>query len=93
MLTLVIIFYTDNENPVFSGNPSDINQNTDTESATVAWTPPTASDNSNEGVDITSSHNPGDRFPIGTTRVTYTATDPYGNSATTYFNVVISNPY
>ena len=44
----------------------------------------------NEGVTVISSHNPGDTFPIGITTVTYTATDPYGNLATTSFNVVVT---
>ena len=80
------------EDPVFAGTPSDISQNTDANSptATVTWTPPTTSDNAGEGETVTSDHSPGDTFPIGTTTVTYTATDPYGNSATTSFDVVIT---
>ena len=75
---------------MFSGILSDISQNTDPNSltATVTWTPPTASDNAEEGVTVTSSHDLGS-FPIGTTTVTYTATDPYGNSANTSFDVEI----
>ena len=71
---------------------SNISQNTDPNSptATVTWTPPKTSDNAKEGVTKTSSHNPGDSFPIGTTTVIYTATDPYGNSATMSFDVVIT---
>ena len=74
------------------GTPSNISQNTDVSSptATVTWTPPTASDNAKEGVTMTSSHNTDHNFSIGTTTVTYTATDPYGNSATTSFIVVIT---
>ena len=77
---------------MFSGTPSDISQDTDSSSstATVTWTPPTASDNANEGVTLTSDHDPGDTFPIGTTPVTYTATDPYGNMATDSFNAIVS---
>ena len=56
----------------------------------MIWTPPTASDNADEGVTVTSSHNPGDSFAIGATTVTYTATDPYGNSNTTSFDVRIA---
>ena len=58
----------------------------------MTWTPPTASDNAEEGVTVTSSHDPGS-FPIGTTTVTYTATDPYGNSANTSFDVKITGKH
>ena len=77
---------------MFSGTPSDISQDTDSSSstATVTWTPPTASDNANEGVTLTSDHDPGDTFPIGTTTVTYTATDPYSNMDTDSFDVIVS---
>ena len=84
-------YLTDNEVPIFYGTFSNISQNTDTNSpaANVTWTPPTTSDNANEGVTVTSSHTPGDSFSIGNTMVTYTATDPYGNSAYTSFDVII----
>ena len=87
-----LLIFTDEEDPVFSGTYFNISQNTDANLpiATVTWTPPTASDNANEGVTVTSSYNPGYSFLIGTTTVTYTATDPYGNSATTSFDVVIT---
>ena len=88
---LLFFFFTDNEDPVFFGTPSNISQNTDANSPTavVKWTPPSATDNANEALTLTSNHNPNDSFVIGTTTVSYTATDPYGNSATTSFNVVI----
>ena len=87
----LLLLFTDNEEPVFYGIPSDISQNTNHNSptATVTWTPPIASDNANKGVTVTSSHNPGESFVIGTTRVSYTATDPHGNSATSSFDVVV----
>ena len=61
--------------------------------AIVSWTPPTASDNSGEAVTLTSDYSPGDTFPIGTTTVTYTATDSYGNIATSTFDVVVTGKY
>ena len=87
-----MLIFTDEEDPVFSGTYFNISQNTDANSstATVTWIPPVTSDNANEGVTVTSSHNSGYSFAIGTTTVTYTATDPYGNSATTSFDVVIT---
>ena len=71
--------------------PTNINQNTDANlgTAVVSWTPPTASDNSGE-VTLTSSRMPGDSFIIGATTVTYTATDPYSNQATSTFTVTVS---
>ena len=86
------LFFTDTEVPVISSTPSIQNLNTDAGSpnATVSWTPPTASDNSGEAVTLTSDYSPGDTFPIGTTTVTYTATDCYGNAATSSFDVVVT---
>ena len=77
--------------PVIAGVPSNINQNTDanTNTAAVSWTPPTASDNSGTVASLTSTHNPGDVFDIGTTTVTYTATDPYSNEAVASFTVTV----
>ena len=82
------------EDPVISGTPSDINANTDSGVATaaVSWTPPTATDNSGS-VTLTSDYNPGDNFPIGTTTVTYTAADPYSNSVTSTFDVIVSGQF
>ena len=75
--------------------PSNINQNTDANSntAAVSWTPPTATDNSGEATSLTSIHNPGDLFKIGTTTVTYTATDPYSNEATASFTVTVTGKF
>src|SRR5690606_22658722 len=55
--------------------------------AVVTWTAPTASDNCS--VSLSSSHNSGDVFPLGTTTVTYTATDGAGNTATCSFDVTV----
>ena len=87
--------FTDAEVPTISDTPSTQNVNTDAGSpnATVSWTPPAASDNSGEAVTLTSDYSPGDTFPIGTTTVTYTATDTYGNSATSTFIVVVTGKY
>ena len=61
--------------------------------ATVSWTPPTASDNSGEAVTLTSDYSPDDIFTTGTTTVTYTATDAYGNTGTSTFDVVVIGKY
>ena len=81
----------DNEAPVISSTSSQ-NAYTDTGSSMVevSWPLPTASDNSGEGVTLTSDYSPGDSFPTGNTTVTYTATDVYGNVATSSFEVKVS---
>ena len=87
-----IIFFTDNENPVIiSGCPSDQSVTTDSGVATaeVTWTSPTATDNFGVPT-LTSTHNSGDDFPIGSNTVTYTATDGAGNTETCTFSVVVS---
>src|SRR5690554_196038 len=43
------------------------------------------------GVTLTSTHEPGDVFPIGTTTVTYTATDASGNQTDTSLVVVVND--
>ncbi len=47
----------------------------------------TATDNADDAVEITYSHQSGDTFPFGTTEVTATATDNLGNTATCTFEV------
>ncbi|WP_282015825.1 HYR domain-containing protein [Marinifilum flexuosum] len=75
----------DTEDPIILGCPSDkivgaCNNN-------INWVAPTATDNCT--VTLTSTHNPGDIFPVGTTPVTYTATDGSGNTANCSFNVTV----
>ena len=61
-----------------------------TSSMNITWTAPTASDNSGF-VTLTSSHDPGTPFALGTTEVNYTAVDPAGNMAEVCaFNVTIN---
>ena len=57
--------------------------------ANVTWVAPVASDCG--PVTVTSSHNSGDMFPVGTTQVTYTATDSDGNTSTCSFNVIVED--
>jgi gliding motility-associated-like protein len=56
---------------------------------TVSWPAPIVTDCSN--VSVVSSHNPGDVFSKGSTDVTYTATDSYGNSSSCTFKVIVED--
>jgi hypothetical protein len=78
--------------PTLTGCPSNISIGTDPNvcTAVVSWIPPTVSDNCT-GATLTSTHNPGDTFPKGTTTVTYTGTDTCGNTATCSFTVTVTD--
>jgi subtilisin-like proprotein convertase family protein len=82
---------TDTEFPTYTGCPSNITINTSGScDQVVSWTAPTASDNC-LGVASSSSHNPGDLFPVGTTIVTYTAIDAVGNTTICTFDVIVED--
>lgn len=82
------VIVTDVTPPVFTGCPSDITASANaTCSANVSWTAPVPSDNCSAVV--SSSHTSGDSFPLGTTTVTYTATDGNGNTVTCSFDVTV----
>ena len=72
--------------PVITGCPSDIT----TCNAVVSWTVPSALDNCSGLVTLTSDHNPGETFPVGTTTVIYTATDLLNNTSTCSFTVTVN---
>ncbi len=83
---------TDGTSPVITGCPTAIMQSADTGvcDAVVTWTAPTASDICGD-VTLTSDHDAGDTFPVGTTSVTYTATDEQSNTATCSFMVTVTD--
>ena len=54
----------------------------------VTWNAPVANDNCS--FTVSSSHQSGDRFAVGTTQVTYTVTDASGNANSCKFNVVVN---
>ncbi len=86
------ITVTDETTPTFTSCPSNINISANENCEAIAeWVAPTASDNCNSALTITSSHNSGDTFSIGTTEVTYTATDDQGNEATCSFNIIVTD--
>jgi len=80
----------DTEAPVISGMPANITETLTGGLCTqaVTWAEPTATDNCG-GVTLTATALPGDSFPAGSTRVTYTATDDAGNTATATFTVTL----
>jgi hypothetical protein len=85
-----IVTVVDNQAPIITGCPGTItvNATAGTCEKTVIWNPPTASDNC-PGVSLTTNHVSGETFPVGTTVVTYTATDNSGLITTCSFNVVV----
>ena len=55
----------------------------------ITWEEPVFSDNSQQSVSVTQSHRPTDHFPLGLTRVTYTATDESGNNNTCIVEILV----
>ena len=86
---------TDTIDPVIANCPTDITQTVAAgqTTATVTWTPPTATDNVTPVNQITTvaTHAPGQQFPVGTTPVSYIFRDLAGNEATCSFNVVVQS--
>lgn len=82
----------DVEKPVINGLPSNITASNDAGvcGASVNWTAATVTDNCS-GATITSSHAPGQLFPVGSTTVTYTATDASGNSTSGSFTITVAD--
>ncbi|MEM0997664.1 MAG: HYR domain-containing protein [Bacteroidota bacterium] len=58
----------------------------------VQWNAPTATDACAGSASLSSTHAPGDNFPVGTTAVTYTALDPGNNFSQCTFDVVVNAP-
>ncbi|MCE7996742.1 MAG: HYR domain-containing protein, partial [Roseivirga sp.] len=87
--TSATVTVLDNILPVITNVPADIvYQEQDANCGeSISWNVPTATDNCQ--VSIAGSHNPGDVFPIGTTTVTYTATDNAGNTTSDSFDVTV----
>ncbi len=79
----------DNVLPVITNMPANIVYNEQDANCgeSIHWNVPAATDNCQ--VNLVASHNPGDVFPVGTTTVTYTATDNAGNSATASFDITV----
>ena len=82
----------DKEKPTIEGCPEDFVVSNDPGKcgAVVRWTEPIAWDNCGL-FSLVASYKPGDFFPVGTTTVTYTATDIHGNSTTCAFKVTVED--
>lgn len=78
---------TDVTPPVLSNCPANINLTTTGTTTIATWTAPTATDNCTATPSVSSTYNSGSAFPIGSTTVTYTATDAKNNTATCSFTV------
>jgi hypothetical protein len=78
--------------PTITGCPSNISMNNAPGQCDrqIFWNAPTASDNCS-GVTFSTSHIPGSTFPVGSTNVTYTATDASGNISTCVFSVTVTD--
>ncbi|MCB9016960.1 MAG: HYR domain-containing protein, partial [Lentimicrobiaceae bacterium] len=89
-----VVTVVDNEGPVIANCPSE-NQTAvaagENCNARVSWPPLVATDACSGVLSFTSDYNSGDLFEVGTTVVTYTATDNAGNTSTCTFNVVVTD--
>jgi gliding motility-associated-like protein len=89
-----IIFVTDASFPIINGCPSNISVNNDTGvcGAMIAWIDPTVTDNCpGATLQVTQGLPNNSIFPIGTTTVTYTATDAALNVVTCTFTVTVTD--
>lgn len=84
-----IITTIDTTGPVIS-SPATINVDATGDTGAVVNYAPTATDDVSGSVPVNMSIPSGNTFPIGTTPVTFTATDAWGNTTTLVVNVVVS---
>jgi len=87
-----VVTVIDTQNPQIVDLPADITSTNDSGvcGKLVDWALPSATDNCATD-SLISDHQPGDLFPVGTTTVTYTATDSSGNSSSASFTVTIED--
>ena len=91
--TSFVITVSDTQLPVID-QMTDINANTEADScsAVVTWSIPSVTDNCGVEADsLTSDYASGDRFPKGSTTVTYTAIDDNNNQSTMTFDVIVTD--
>lgn len=84
-----MIKLADNEAPVINNCPPNMTVQANSNCfANVFWNPPSVIDNCGK-LFLTVTHISGDKFPIGVTRVTYTAEDVCSNSSSCYFDITV----
>jgi HYR domain/Ricin-type beta-trefoil lectin domain-like/Secretion system C-terminal sorting domain len=83
--------FRDSIKPVIKNCPANIALNSADSCSIARWTAPTATDNCGIPT-LTTSHQSGLCFRVGSTTVTYTAKDPKGNTALCTFKVTVTNP-
>ena len=84
----------DTENPTIVNLPPNIEKDNDINlcGAVVSWTAPTSADNcSGSSIAQTAGLSSGSVFPVGTSTVTYTATDGAGNTHSESFTVKVKD--
>lgn len=84
----------DETNPTIVNLPSDIDVENDTDEcgAIVSWTEPTSADNcSGHSILQTAGLSSGSLFPVGSTTITYEATDGAGNTHSESFTVTVTD--
>jgi gliding motility-associated-like protein len=76
--------------PKIEGCPATITESSNQrgDSVSISWVEPVATVKCGQFT-VEKSHEPGDKFPVGTTPVIYTVTDATGKSSTCTFDVVI----
>ncbi|MBI5916085.1 MAG: HYR domain-containing protein [Bacteroidetes bacterium] len=79
----------DTAGPTFTGCPPNQNVQAVGNLTPVTWAPPTPNDNC-KPITMTTTHIPGQAFPVGTTTVIYTAKDGNNNAGTCQFNVTVT---
>ena len=80
----------DTSGPALSGVPGNFSVTTTNPSGTaISYTPPTATDAVDPSPSVVCTPASGSTFAVGTTSVTCTATDAFGNSASAGFSVTV----
>jgi gliding motility-associated-like protein len=86
------IIVSDKNGPTVTSQPADMTANANAScKANVNWTLPTATDNCSTPISFSSSNNPNDLFPFGTTKVTYTIKDKVNNTSEVFFNITVND--
>jgi HYR domain/Domain of unknown function DUF11/PA14 domain/Secretion system C-terminal sorting domain len=84
------ICQSDTQIPIIQNCPANMSLSTSSACAVATWVAPTATDNCGTP-SVSSNFSSGACFPVGTTAVTYTATDAKNNVSTCSFNVNVQN--